>query len=383
MSATTATIIVVCRGRDPAIVQRSLSSIARQWSENYEGLFVDYGSVEAQKREYEQIVRQLGVFKYVYNDTLGKSWCKGHAINTGLRIASGEYIVSIDVDLIVGKGVLASALQHADSRVFLSARFRKLPRGFRKWNRLDEQKALKRSELNASGAFQIYPREPAVAIRGLDEKYEFWGLEDVDFTERLKQLGLRHVWIEPGEIYHQWHPPTELTHMPSGYWLQANLYFGVMRSMPLRNSDNWGQLWSSEMRVSAEPKPSEIWRCLLLPLKQAKIGWLPLQVAAPRIFDMAYYIRSIGLALASSPPGAVIVCRMQLPRRRKLDYLLFWVLRFGRRSWQNELEWDAPKLLEQAGWYIGASGSLCDDFRVARHADELILILKKSSKDGV
>jgi hypothetical protein len=49
-------------------------------------------------------------------------------------------------------------------------------------------------------------RQATEAVGGLDERFAYWGAEDLDFAERLARSGLRE--LNPPEIhcYHQWHP---------------------------------------------------------------------------------------------------------------------------------------------------------------------------------
>ena len=58
-----------------------------------------------------------------------------------------------------------------------------------------------------TGACQMATRAFFEDVRGFDEGFKFWGLEDTDMTHRAQLWGLELAWVhEKTAMMHQWHP---------------------------------------------------------------------------------------------------------------------------------------------------------------------------------
>ncbi len=58
------------------------------------------------------------------------------------------------------------------------------------------------------GGMIAVPRAAYIAVRGLDERMEIYGGEDIDFARRMRRLGLKLTWMtDPAaRMFHVWHP---------------------------------------------------------------------------------------------------------------------------------------------------------------------------------
>ena len=78
------------------------------------------------------------------------------------------------------------------------------------WSR-EEFEALKAAGIvrptPGTGACQSAPAALFRAVRGYDEKYRFWGSEDLDMSWRAEAFGARKLWIsDRTAMVHQYHP---------------------------------------------------------------------------------------------------------------------------------------------------------------------------------
>ena len=66
------------------------------------------------------------------------------------------------------------------------------------------------------GACMCLPRAWLFKVRGLDERFRYYGYEDWDLNKRAHLDGLADVGIADWtRIYHQWHQPaTDLSKLP-------------------------------------------------------------------------------------------------------------------------------------------------------------------------
>jgi glycosyltransferase involved in cell wall biosynthesis len=77
-------------------------------------------------------------------------------------------------------------------------------------------------------------------MRGVDEDYIGYGMDDVDLADRLKARGLEFRWSDTIIAEHQWH---ESYHGQIDYSLNAGIYEKKSRDFTIvRNPEKWGEL---------------------------------------------------------------------------------------------------------------------------------------------
>lgn len=239
-------IVVGFRDRELDRVERFLGSLAAQTFQDFELLFVDYGSRPGLAAAVRERVIRFPFARYLHSETHGHAWSRSRALNIGGRRARGELLATTDVDLIFDPGVTAALLRHADSNRMVYNRVHYLPRGFRSWNRLSHLASdLPRSERTGLGALCCLSTDRFREIRGFDERYLYWGIEDRDLNRRLLHLGMDEVWMDGPPVFHQWHPRRDEKtpgFLPLGVWGRSELHFLRESDQALRNGDDWGRL---------------------------------------------------------------------------------------------------------------------------------------------
>ena len=196
--------IIGFRNRDYQRVKNSLDSLARQKEQNYEVVFVNYGSDEQITSEIEHLVKNYPFCRYIYSETRGMVWSRAHALNIGLRLAQGDYVIFSDIDLLFPANFTELLTQFLSDRTFLTHRCYYLPECFNVNSNLNDK--LEDVPVSYVGLLLV-SKGYALKIHGFDEFYQIWGAEDDDFIARLERAGLQRRVIDVNDIpvYHQWH----------------------------------------------------------------------------------------------------------------------------------------------------------------------------------
>ena len=93
-------ILYANRNREPERIERSLSSLKRQTLQNFEVIFVDYGSAREITQQLETSLNQFSFVKYHVLPVRHLLWNKSKALNYGILHAENPYIFIADVDII-------------------------------------------------------------------------------------------------------------------------------------------------------------------------------------------------------------------------------------------------------------------------------------------
>lgn len=209
----------------------------------------DYGSYEY--ADTKRAMEEIGAI-YVYTPTNGV-WSRSRALNAGFAVSSGRVLISTDADMIfspksmeiVAKGILA------DSRLALVLQCRDLPAGYSDVeldsSRLDWALLESVSRMRprwGMGGMMAASRTKFLQIRGLDERMEIYGGEDIDFANRLRRAGARLEWVVNDDVrmYHMWHPPSRklANETPEGRTaLELNRHIHVEDKSFVRNTLGW------------------------------------------------------------------------------------------------------------------------------------------------
>lgn len=191
-------------------VQSLLHSVA---SLDAEVIVSDYGSSDTE--EVKSSVSKLGA-QYVYTPTDGV-WSRSRALNAGLRCASGDILVTTDADMVFSPDAFPVIVEHfqSDDNQFVLMQCRDLPEGLTHedvnqghvtWQELRDRSTLRPRW--GMGGMIAFPRWAYLQSRGLDERMEIYGGEDIDYATRMRRLGLRMSWIDDDRalMCHVWHP---------------------------------------------------------------------------------------------------------------------------------------------------------------------------------
>jgi hypothetical protein len=224
-------------------------------------ILVDYGSKKIYSDKYVEITRALGI-DYEKMHAEGWPWNKCHAINRGAKLAEGNYVSTVDVDVFFTSDPFGFCLkQETKKKMFHINSYWMREKG-------DERTAIPAGH-GTPGMFQFIETKAFQESGGYDERIVYWGLEDLDWPARLLACGYEQVWLpEPHRIYHQWHRPSE-----SGKLRPETASFNTMRyCFENRINPVLKQEWGKSLGLADRP--------ILSLLKKAKPVEVPLATNA-------------------------------------------------------------------------------------------------------
>ncbi|WP_109831571.1 glycosyltransferase family 2 protein [Reichenbachiella versicolor] len=248
------TIVFGYRNRELQRVRRCLESLSKQSVKNFKVVFIDYGSDSVIAKEVESLISSYSFCDYHYNDTRGWVWNRSHALNTGIRLADTEFIMTTDVDLIYSEKFVETVIANLSKDKELHSNSYALPKRFREWDNLNKvQKNLSARNLTALGLAQGVSTDLHYEINGFDEHYCIWGVEDYDLNRRLEKKGVQTKWLDLDScpVYHQWHPKSGVRNsqtMPLGWQRYMQAYCDRMNGLEKRNDDEWGSMHTKALR---------------------------------------------------------------------------------------------------------------------------------------
>lgn len=248
-------IVIGYRNREAARVRNCLDSLRNQSFVDFELIFIDYGSDSFYSKEIKELVESYSYAKYFYNSTQGMPWNRAHALNTGVRLAKGEYILFGDIDLMYSASVLEALYEQVEPNIQVYSTVYFLKKGQANLTTImnGEWQSIDSSDDNGKGGVHLVARKHLEQIRGYDEYYCFWGVEDRDLYSRLDQLEIESRWIDKSKnpVFHQWHPNAsgmKKGFFPDRWWESMNFHFQLNINTLERNKDNWGKLLTENDR---------------------------------------------------------------------------------------------------------------------------------------
>ena len=242
--------IIPVRNRSNARLENCLRSLSWQdlASEKYEILLSDFGSEPKEAQKLKEMAARYKA-QIIRADT-DEIWNRSRALNHGIRKASGHYVFCTDADMIFEPNFLSTLFrtqQKMDENALVVCRCRDLPQSVPEqiWGREKYPELLSdaafRKNWGGTGACQMALRSFFEEVRGYDEGYKFWGMEDNDMKFRATRYGLKLVWIhEDSSMLHQWHP-SDRGKKPIAKLLN-DLRFHVSRYQIKKNRKTWGGL---------------------------------------------------------------------------------------------------------------------------------------------
>ena len=367
--------IIGYRNRDLKRVKNSMDSIARQDGQNFEVVFVNYGSDEQITSEIEHLVKNYSFCKYIYSETRGMVWSRAHALNIGLKSASGDYVIFSDIDLLFPAIFTELLTLFLSDRTFLTHRCYYLPQGF---------------ELNSecNGKFDDIPssyvgllavkREHSLKINGFDEFYQIWGAEDDDFIERLERAGLQRRIIDVSDIpiWHQWHPVAS-PKKPTPWYLAEVNYLYFYKSLSLENT-NYGKILTIEDRPALNAYLNSFYKdsTELKISRNDHLAFLEfyqgfLQLKAGEMCFLEYENTEL-IYDKGKMKGVVDLINSFFNKIEKFHYRL---IRDEKFKLSRLISFsDVKEFIE---YFIGTNGKLIADYCFFASEDDLVLIVKK------
>lgn len=242
----------------PAALDLVLQSVAEQSVAVDEVIIADDGS-DTQTSELVAHWQDLDLFRLVHSRQQDLGFRAARSRNKAIAQAIGDYLIVIDGDMVLHRHFVKDHLQWAaperfvqGSRIKFDQRLSEQLSSTGKWPKIwqagiGNRKNMLRSRLLAKLASKplantqrtrscnmAFWRDDAIAINGFDNRFESWGYEDTDFTQRLLNLGRERIYLKfAANAFHLYHPEA------SKQALAANqAIFTASREQGLRRCDD-------------------------------------------------------------------------------------------------------------------------------------------------
>jgi glycosyltransferase involved in cell wall biosynthesis len=200
------TILYTYRNRDLVRIKRTLDSLSNQSSQNFEVLFVDYGSQKKLAYEVEQLIKGYAFARYEYLFTELQPWNKAKALNYAIKKLDTDYCFAADVDMIFHPKFISilESKRCSNKIAYFQVGFLNKEESVKEIA-FDEYKINFKSNEEATG-MTLFPLAALYLINGYDEFFHFWGSEDTDIQNRLRNAGFEIEYCNDEVLLlHQWH----------------------------------------------------------------------------------------------------------------------------------------------------------------------------------
>jgi len=240
-------ILIGFRNRDVERVYRALESLEAQSVEDFELVFVDYGSEQNIAEQVKALMSKYSFARYHYSQSEGWLWNRAHAINTGYKLSIGKKILISDIDILYPPEFIKTILELDVDATFYTFGCYYLPKDFNysALNMTAQQFSF--AEFHGMG-LTLAKGSHFFNISGYDEFYMIWGAEDDDLTTRLKKIPLEriHLPLQEFPLFHQWH----ITHSPAKptFWYLTMVNYLFSQSSNRNSSTDWGTGLTPENR---------------------------------------------------------------------------------------------------------------------------------------
>jgi len=232
------TSIIITVYNRPNMLRVCLRALALSSARIDEVVVSDDGSCEESVSRMKEFLPEFPFsVRYVWQED--KGYCLAAARNNAVRHSTGEYIISLDCDILLLPDAIDVHLRHARQGRFLAANRAFLAEeSSRKaldpslddslleefWQQSDRDhlhhvhrqfvrnywlrklKLTRRHKPKILGCHFSLFREDVERVNGFDEEYVGWGLEDDDFSMRLHKAGVKgQSLILEARALHLWH----------------------------------------------------------------------------------------------------------------------------------------------------------------------------------
>jgi glycosyltransferase involved in cell wall biosynthesis len=258
-------IIYAYRNRDEQRIENSLLSLAHQNTKDFEVIFVDYGSDKIKAESIRKVIASYAFASYYYIAHPGLLWNKSKALNYAAFQAKGEFIFVADVDVCFSMNAVKTMQNLIDRNKFYLFKLSYLKQEITQTQivlgKFTESQIKHHGDVNG---MILVSKPNFFSVKGYDEFYHFYGSEDVDFYDRLKNSGLDVCQNSDTLFFHQWHPiynsinDTVLEVNPRFFNIkkinQQHFFFQQKEkaTTPILNQDITKNIWKKEDELSAD-----------------------------------------------------------------------------------------------------------------------------------
>lgn len=240
-------VVIPFRNRDLNRLSRAIDCLHdAAFPSSLEIIVSDFGSDD----EYDvaQVCERHGA---VHVRTEADHWSRSACLNRGIEQARGHFVQCDDADMVWAPGSLG---RHVET-------LRDSPGAFVNYQVWDLPPTLTDELLTGSApnwdvlrreaqahsrwghGLILAPRRAFHQIGGFDERMHTYGLEDLDFTKRMRLAGWRQEWVgnDDDQLFHIWHPrvPDNLKKDPAvAEIIKANRELYYKDHSVVRNREN-------------------------------------------------------------------------------------------------------------------------------------------------
>lgn len=214
--------IVGFRNRDTERVRLFMESLSAINGDDYELVFVDYGSDESVSQSVRSIVSNYSFANYYFFNSRGQNWNRAKCLNYGYSISKGQYVFTSDIDFLYSKDFveIIKAIASPTKSFYFKVGFLTEKQSQAIHFDSDKYEIERYSDVDAVGALLI-SREMYNEVGGYDEFYEIWGVEDNDLLHRIKMTKNQITFYnEETIIWHIWHLPIKQSSVLPDGWLK-------------------------------------------------------------------------------------------------------------------------------------------------------------------
>ena len=226
-------IIIPVRNRFDYRLFNLLNSIQNQTYDSslIETTIVDFGSDENYSLKYEELKKDFNVT--IKKCDKVEEWSRSKALNIGIKNSKSEYILISDYDLIFSSNYIEECIKEIRKKrkSLLWTKFWDSKEGsinhiinIKEYDNYfkdtDFRTDLSKNSDYVTKSILFGRADFFKEIRGYDENYSIWGIEDDDILKRFILNGIKLIDLsDKTSFIHQWHPK----------------YEGVDRKIVLRN----------------------------------------------------------------------------------------------------------------------------------------------------
>lgn len=245
MSSRPLVSLVLTTHNRPNLLAVTLESLRRQEFADYEIVVVNDGT----ETEWTRLAcSAFGVEKYIERTRDPIHCYSNPAIpnNIGIRAAEGKYLIIQNAECrhAPGREIIGELVKRTTANNAVIAGVRALDANGRLLQWYTHSKENPRPFFFCG----CIERRHMVELRGFDEDYLYYGMDDVDMADRLYLKGVRFEYHDDILIDHQWHPSSHVPGDPTNninqeiYRLKtaamAEGKLGIVRNL----HKEWGQL---------------------------------------------------------------------------------------------------------------------------------------------
>lgn len=234
--------IVGFRNRDTQRLTLFLESLKAMYNNDFELIFVDYGSDEAVSADVKTIVENYVFAKYFFFNSRGQNWNRAKCLNYAYKKSNGQYIFTSDIDFLYHKSFISivKSIINPQTAYYFKVGFLSQKQSQNITIDSENYDIENYSDKDAIGALLI-SRPMFDEVGGFDEFYEIWGVEDNDLLHRIRMTNNKIEFFEKKIlVWHIWHLPVKQTSvLPEGWLKFLGDYFEAKKQTIILPNQNY------------------------------------------------------------------------------------------------------------------------------------------------